>query len=470
MVEAAAAGDVPLNMVNRTRRRMTTGPAGVGPQTGLMTADSLDPASRAPSARARFGDLTAVVGSRAGRLVSVVRAGYWAEFGLVSVVLLSLVLVRTQLGPWRSGDYQMFLVGWFDFLRLQGFHGLGSEFADYNMPYLYLLYLGSVFTSDSLGTVKVIAGLSDLALALGAFAVLRQLRVQRELALVASAATLLLPEVLMNSAAWGQADSTYTSILVWALWAALRGRGRTTWILFALAFTFKLQAAFVLPAFVILHVVKRWGWQGPLLGVLTVLATEIPALVAGRSPSSLAAIYFKQANSNATLTMNAPSIYALLPESQHDVLRSAGMYFALAAVGILSFVVLRAARRKNLDGPTALLFVAVLATLAPYTLPLMHERYFYVANVLLLLYAVASRKLVPWVFVAQAVAISAYSPFLFGRDSVQPMGMLALVEGAVLFVMIRQLLRATEAFPVASLLADTTPTESPTALSAPTAS
>ena len=390
---------------------------------------------------------TSLIVAWARRLMAVLRAGYWAEFGLVAAILVSLLVVRIQLVPWQSGDYTAFLTHWFEYLRVHGFAGLGDEFANYNMPYLYLLFVASRVTSDGLVAVKAIGGLSDLALALGCFAVLRRFSLPREPALIASAAVLLLPEVLFNSAAWGQADSTYGALLVWALWAGLRGHAKTTWILFALAFTFKLQAAFVLPAFVVVHVIKRWGWRGPVLAVATVVASEVPALVAGRSPASLVSLYFDQAGTYPNLTLNAPSLYALLPDSQQVVLRPAGMYFALAVIALLSYVVLRAARRRGLDGPSILLFVTTLAIAAPYTLPMMHERYFYVGNVLLFVYAIVTRKLLPWALVSQAVAIMAYAPFLFGAGPALPMAQLALVEGAVLFVVIRQLIRSTDAFP-----------------------
>lgn len=411
-----------------------------------MSADTSRLSLQPASLGRRLRGVSLPIGAWVRRVPAALRAGYWAEFGLVAVILLSLLVVRIQLAPWQSGDYAAFLSHWFDYLRVHGFSGLGDEFANYNMPYLYLLFLASRVTDSGLEAVKTIGALSDLALALGCFAILRQCRVQREPALIAAAAALLLPEVLFNSAAWGQADSTYGALIVWALWAALRGRSRTTWILYALAFSFKLQAAFVLPAFVVVHVIRRWGWQGPVLAVATLFATEIPALIAGRTPASLLAVYADQAGTYPNLTLNAPSLYALLPDSQQVILRSAGMYFAVAAIALLSYVVLRAARRRGLDAPSILLFVTTLALAAPYTLPMMHERYFYVGNVLLFVYAIVTRKLLPWALVSQAVAIMAYAPFLFGTAPALPMAQLALVEGAVLFVVIRQLFRSTDAF------------------------
>ena len=371
--------------------------------------------------------------------------GYWAEVGLIGAGLLSITLVRLALGGWVTNDYTNFLSQWFAYLHQHGFAGLGNEFANYNMPYLYLLYLGSLVTPDALMVVKVVGATADLVMALGCVAVLLRLRLPRELAAVGGAVVLLLPEVLLNSAAWGQADAVYASLLVWAVWGGMAGRFRTMWILVALACTFKLQAAFVLPAFVVMHVARRASWQGPLLGVVVAASTYLPALIAGRSVGSLAGIYLDQASTRSRLSRNAPSLYALLPEARHDILRHAGMFFALAVVCLLTYLVLRAVRRRKLEGSAFLLFVASLGLLAPYTLPMMHERYFYVGNVLLLIYALSHRVLLPWALVGQAVAVLAYTPYLFRTEAVISMQGLALIQAVLLFVVVRQLLRVTGA-------------------------
>lgn len=378
--------------------------------------------------------------------LAAVRRGGWAELGLVGAGLASILLVRVALGGWVTNDYTNFLSQWFAHLRLHGFAGLGDEFANYNMPYLYLLWLGSLVTPDALLVVKTIGAVADLALALGCVAVLLRLGLPRELAAVGGAAVLLLPEVLLNSAAWGQADAVYAALLVWAVRAALADRPRATWVLVALACTVKLQAAFVLPAFVVLHVTRRWGWRGPVLGLAAAALTYLPALAAGRSAGSLASIYLDQAGTRSRLSRNAPSLYALLPESRHDLLHHAGMFFALACVCVVTYLVLRAARRRPLEGSTFVLLVAALGLLAPYTLPMMHERYFYVGDVLLLVYALRHRALLPWALVAQAVAVLAYTPYLFREEPVVPMPGLALVEAVVLLVVVRHLLRVTGAF------------------------
>ena len=376
------------------------------------------------------------------RARSAVRSGAWMEIALLGIVFIAIIGVRTSLAPWQSGDYTTFLAKWSSYLQVHGFQGLGDKFADYNMPYLYLLYVGTLLPVDSLSWVKLVAGVSDLALAGGCAAILMQLRLPRHLVVLGAAAVLLLPEVLLNSAAWGQADSTYSALVVWALWAALRNRAATTWVLFALAFTFKLQAAFLLPLFVVAHVANRWRLRSAGLAIVTVLLTEVPAVIAGRSPGSLAEVYIDQTNGYKALTLNAPSLYALLPNAEwlYDLGRGAGLFFAVACVGLVAYVVLRRARVGAVAPRTLLLFAVVLGLLAPYTLPQMHERYFYVGNTLLFVLALMDRKLLPLAFVSQGIAVLAYSPFLLGAEPVLPMPILALFEaGVVLFLVVRLL-------------------------------
>ena len=374
---------------------------------------------------------------------AALRSGVWMEWALLAVVFVAIVGVRTSLGPWQSDDYTRYLQRWSEYLQVHGFSGLGDRFADYNVPYLYLLYIGTLLPADSLTWVKLVAGASDLALAAGCAAVLAHLRLPRHLVVLGAAAVLLLPEVLLNSAAWGQADSTYSALVVWALWGALRNRAMTTWICFALAFTFKLQAAFLLPLFVVAHVGQRWRIAAPAAGVLAALLTEVPAIVAGRSPASLAEVYVNQTNGYQALTLNAPSLYAFLPDAAwaYDLGRSAGLLFAVACVGVVSYAVLRRARAGALAPRTLVLFAVVLGLLAPYTLPQMHERYFYAGNVLLFVLALVDRRLLPLAFAGQAVAVLAYAPFLFGTAPVLPMAALALVEAGIVLTLVVRLMR-----------------------------
>ena len=139
--------------------------------------------------------------------------------------------MRYALGPNASGDVKHALGPWLTVIRSEGFSAFGHSFANYNPPYLYLLYLGSLTALN----------------AAGAAAMAFRLRGNVVAAAIVGIAVLLLPEVILNSAMWGQADGIFTALLVWSAWGLLTKRFTLAWVLFALAFSLKLQALFLLP-------------------------------------------------------------------------------------------------------------------------------------------------------------------------------------------------------------------------------
>ncbi len=60
---------------------------------------------------------------------------------------------------------------------------------------------------------------------------------------------LALPTVILNSSAWGQADSIYTAWLMVALWHLLNHQNNRALVFFGVALAFKLQAILLLPFF-----------------------------------------------------------------------------------------------------------------------------------------------------------------------------------------------------------------------------
>ena len=74
---------------------------------------------------------------------------------------------------------------------------------------------------------------------------------------------LALPTVWLNSAYWGQCDVVFTSLCIGMAYGVLKGKGNLAAVFWALAFSFKLQAIFVLPAIIcplIGMVCRKLGW------------------------------------------------------------------------------------------------------------------------------------------------------------------------------------------------------------------
>ena len=63
--------------------------------------------------------------------------------------------------------------------------------------------------------------------------------------------------VIFNSAAWGQSDAVYVSLIIWSLVWLFRDKYLKSFVLLGLAFAFKLQTVFILPFFAFYYVYKK---------------------------------------------------------------------------------------------------------------------------------------------------------------------------------------------------------------------
>ena len=343
-------------------------------------------------------------------------------------MVFAALALRVFLAPYEDPNYTYFIGPWFEHLDQKGFAGLGDNFANYNVPYLYVLYLGTLLPADPLLIVKVIATLFDLSLAAGIAAIVWRLRRNAFHAASAGAVALILPEVFLNSALQGQADSTYTSFLVWSAYFVVRRRDVPAWVMFGLAFSFKLQAMFMLPWILVALVVQRHRIRAVLIGMAVFFMAWIPAMIAGRDLKSLARIYRTQADGKH-LTREAANLWQWIPDRLYDYARPAGLAFALAVVALLALLYLRRAPSVKPPELWLLQVGAGMATAVPFVLPQMHDRFFFAASVFTLICAtLLPRSYVGPLIALQFTALIANSVGLVRVDPVIPLTWVAGIQ------------------------------------------
>jgi Gpi18-like mannosyltransferase len=305
----------------------------------------------------------------------------------ILIVVATAVVARFLSRDYRSGDYRGFLSKWTDYIVAHGgFHAFQHEFADYNVPYLYLLVLVTYLPISHLYGIKLLSVAFDALLAFFAYRIVALRYPQSYWPKLAAAIVFGLPTVVMNSSRWGQADSVYTAFLLGGVYFALRRKSAATGLFFGLAFAVKLQTAFFFPVLLFL-VLRRWlSWRVVWLIPGVYLVLDIPALAFGATPHTLWHIYPEQFNEYHDLTMNAANIYQFLgsihtPERVRIV---AIGYTGILVLGLIAWGL----RRRIAITPTAVLLIFTwCAILVPYFLPSMQERYYYPADVLAVLIA-----------------------------------------------------------------------------------
>lgn len=315
----------------------------------------------------------------------------------------------------QTHDYQTFLSQWVEFYRENGgFSALKYPVGDYNVPYLYLLAAFSCLPVPDLYLIKLSSILFDLLLAWAGLRICRRFcREGSPAPLICFAALLFLPTVLLNGAYWGQCDSIYTALLLLAFSCVLDARPKTSVVLLAFAFSFKLQAVFLLPLWCVFWFTGWVKFRHLLLFPCVYALSILPALALGKPLADILGVYLGQMSEYSGLTLNAPSIFAFLPHgAQVDEQLLARIGIAGAFALVLFLLGLLFQRRRCAPPELLLNAAAALAIGVPFLLPYMHERYFFPADVLTLIWACTDRRRAPVAALVCLSSLSSYSTYL----------------------------------------------------------
>lgn len=410
----------------------------------------------------------------------------WLIAGCLLVVAGVAIGVRALFVDRVSQDYTAFLSPWYDTLAQGGgFAAVGTEVANYDPPYLYLLAAVTYLPIPKLVAVKLISVVFDVVLAGFAALVVRERFRRPAVWVTAFAVVLLAPTVVVNSSWWGQCDSIYAAFCLGSLWFLIRRRPVWACVFFGLAFAFKLQAVFFLPVLVIAIVANRHRLAALLVSPAVFALCLLPAAVAGRDWSSLLAVYPNQVSTGGTATggagrtgaadsgtatgdrlpggtgvsgtapvgpagngtrsggagfggarpsgggaassytQNAPTFYQWLGSGAPVVWKFLGL--ALGTVIGTAAAVFTLSRRRRL-GATELVVLTTLLVLAiPFVLPEMHERYLYLADVAAIVMAFYIRRFWPVAVLVSAASLASYAPFLWQTTPV-PLGVAAAMD------------------------------------------
>ena len=342
----------------------------------------------------------------------------------ISSVLIMLLpisvamLIRVLCLDYASLDYQDFLSHWYVYFKENGgFKAMAGSIGDYNVPYLYFMAAISYLKMSDLYLIKTFSILFDVLLAWGGFRLVRVLRGERQrdpAPLIAFAVLLILPTVVLNGSYWGQCDSLYGALVVHALAQVLAGKNKSSVLLLAIAFSFKLQTVFLIPLWGILWLAKKVKFWELLLFPATYIVTIVPALIMGKPLRDVLGVYFNQMDEYSyRLTLNAPSAFQFIPygmEVDDKLMARAGIIAAFALVVVL--MVLAICLRKKMNVSTAMAMAAVLAVGVPFLLPHMHERYFFLADVICVCWACAKASRIPAAVLAAGSSLASYIVYL----------------------------------------------------------
>lgn len=343
-----------------------------------------------------------------------------ASPGQILVMLLPLtaaMLLRCLLLDYESGDYQMFLGPWYETIRDGGgFAAIAQPVGNYNVPYLYFIALISYLDVPNLYLYKLFSILLDVILAWGGFRLVRVLTKEQGntiLPLITFGVLLFVPTVVLNGSYWAQCDAIYGALIVHAVACLLEGRNKWSLVWVALAFSFKLQTVFIMPLWGVMWLAGRVKFRELFVFPGVYALTTVPALLVGKPLVDILSVYLGQMGDNNRLTLNAPSIYQFLPSNavyDPEMLATVGIFAAALLAFAMLFV--GAWNVKHMDNQLAMTIAMVLVVGIPFLLPHMHERYFYLADVLAVCWAVSNVRRIPVAVLVCASSLASYCVYL----------------------------------------------------------
>lgn len=343
---------------------------------------------------------------------------------LAGLVIISVLAFFPRLAMLQASNFDLVdhFLPWLERIRTQGFwEAIATPFSRYGYTPFYSYTLGladALFPAGTDGKVviKSVSILFDYIAAGLMFLIARMRWSQGNIPLLAYAAVLFAPTVLLNSAWWGQSDIVYTSFLLACMAALIAQRPVLAMLAFGVACAIKLQAAWLGPFILLLALRGEIRWWSFALIPLTYIVIAVPSLAAGRSLVEVLTIYLTQAGTQTAFSHQAPNLLMLLDYVAKAHLAWLSKVLVLIAVAASLWFAWRGrlAGPRKLDAETLLVAALVSALLVPSLLPHMHNRYFFPADILSIALAVWIPRYWPVAVLIQITSFFAYISWVFG--------------------------------------------------------
>lgn len=320
-------------------------------------------------------------------------------FVIISIIALGVRLVNYDV---VSGDVNSCIREWYRVLYNEGFFGLGRVVGDYTPAYNYILYIISLFRLDPdsmsfIYAVKWVSVIFDYALAIISYLLCYKITKSKAKSVLTYGLVLFGITIFINSSLWGQCDAIYAFFAIASIYFVLNKKYNTGFILYGVSFAFKLQAIFILPVYLILFLRRELKLRYFLWILVVYIIFALPASFAAEDFFtrfvSVLAVYLNQAaNSYKQITLNAGTLYSLFYKNfaEHETMGSFSLFLAMFILGTNIFMIYKS--KEKITANIYFDIVVLFALLFPYVLPHMHDRYFYIADVLVLIYALINYK------------------------------------------------------------------------------
>ena len=338
---------------------------------------------------------------------------------VIIVVTIVAILIRVFMIKYQSGDYNIYLSQWFDYIKD---NGLRATFAsggigDYNCPYVILLWVLTKIPLPSLVSIKIVSIIFDFGVAVMAALIVKKVLNKKKrnkfLSILTYSVVILLPTVMVNSSMWAQCDSIYVFFVLCSIYLLMIKKYRYSFMLLGAASAFKLQFIFVLPIYLLVYLRRQ---EFSILNFLWIpvalIVLSVPALVCGLPLFDLFKIYFVQIGEYKALTLNMFNIYKIF-EGEYQYVSLIGYAVCFLFFGGMYYFILK--NNVEIDNRKLLKMLLLSVLVCVYFLPSMHERYGYLADILSVIYfTIGGSIAVP--ITVELTSLIGYFAYLFKTD------------------------------------------------------
>ncbi|MCR4937164.1 MAG: hypothetical protein K5987_03285 [Lachnospiraceae bacterium] len=314
-----------------------------------------------------------------------------------------------------------------------GLFHMGEAKMGYSAMYKLALTFMTYLPLEPIYAVKLLSGSFDYVLALAAawitylvstgekgnfFAYIKNIFTAKEnkadVSLMVYALVLCSPVCALNSAAWGQCDSIYAAFIMLSIGQLIRERNISSFVLLGFAFSFKLQAVFILPFFVFYWFYKKSFSVLHFLEVPAVFfLTSLPNTLTGGDAGRAVTTYSRQTSVTTQMYSRYPSFWCFLTDEHagdfEDFYRYRlfAMVFCVVVLACIMYAFIKKIKYMNMENTVSAAFILSYATVL--FLPSMLERYGYVYEMLAIVAAARDKR-----YIIPAAALHVLTLYEYG--------------------------------------------------------
>lgn len=366
------------------------------------------------------------------------------KYKMLIMIIIGL-LIRFILFDWVSADYKVFIEKWLEFINSHdGFNSLKYVFTNYNLPYVIILVIINYIPINSLYLVKFVSVIFDILLAFLGYKFVINLNGDKNKAFTCFSLILFLPTVIMNSSQWAQCDAIYAFFSLLSIYLLIKNKITLSFIMYGVAFAFKLQAIFLLPAFGILFLCKKEIKIYHFLIIpLVNFILCLPAVFFGASPIYTYKIYFLQSSTyeHSMNVMNYYNYYSRNFTFTHEkIINIIGI--VITAIVFLGILIYSLKNKNKFNNKSIMLLFLLSITTCYFFLPCMHDRYLYCADILsiIIYFSILNKKYIPIVIntcsFLSYIFLMGYLPMRWVFRRVLPI--LLLIDLIIIFIELKK--------------------------------